>query len=69
MQVRHRPVAGALGPVQVQRCEKQGKGRRWVQRGVRCLGGCSSVLSSLCKRLYQVSFVQTFHGSCTQMTK
>ena len=30
----------------VQRREKQGKSRRWVQRGVWCWSGCSSGLCS-----------------------
>ena len=33
-------MVGASGSVHVQGCEKQGKSRRWVQRGVRCWSGC-----------------------------
>ena len=37
-------MAGASGSVNVQGCEKHGKSRRWVQRGVWCWRGCSSGL-------------------------
>ena len=43
-QTRNWRVVGASGPVHVQGCEKQGKSRRWVQRGVWCWSGCSSGL-------------------------
>ena len=43
-QTRNWRVAGASGPVHVQGCEKQGKSRRWVQRGVWCWSGFSSGL-------------------------
>ena len=40
-QARNRRVAGALGPVNVHRREKQSKSRQWIQRGVWCCGRCS----------------------------
>ena len=43
-QTRNWRVVGVSGPVHVQGCEKQGKSRRWVQRGVWCWSGCSSGL-------------------------
>ena len=37
-------MASALGPVHVQGCEKQGKSRRRVQRGIWCWSWCTSGL-------------------------
>ena len=43
-QAWNRQVVGAPGPVHVQQCRKQGKSRRWVQRGVKCSSQCPSGL-------------------------
>ena len=59
-------MAGASGAVHVQGCEKQGKSRRWVQRGVWCWSGCSSgsVLSPLLFIIVLEALSREFRTGC-----